>query len=63
MTAAETLVAMIVFVIVFAVVVSAGRWNPLAALARRFPALFGLEWVETEDILATDDPHKDEASA
>lgn len=30
--------------------------NPLAALARRFPKAFGLEWVDDEGLFATDDP-------
>lgn len=28
--------------------------NPLAALARRFPRIFGLEWVETEEMFPTE---------
>lgn len=31
--------------------------NPLIALTHRFPRWFGLEWVDTEELFPTDDPH------
>ncbi|MGZ4519751.1 MAG: hypothetical protein ACXVX9_00175 [Mycobacteriaceae bacterium] len=31
--------------------------NPLIPLTHRFPRLFGLEWVETEELFPTGDPN------
>jgi hypothetical protein len=30
--------------------------NPLIPLTHRFPRLFGLEWVDTEELFPTDNP-------